>query len=428
MERQKSATLVLRSSELNWVGHWLNEGKRQTLVEDIATEFEFLNQEVKVNLYYPESISSSTGDGPQIDFIVSQVTSKNPKYDIIRIKDYYYKVAEALKDPEWGKKYLVDFSEFPDFVSNHQPFLFSDEYKAQNGGITIGPYNEGFYWAVWFNKEVADKIGIKIKQQGMTPEDFVSYVKATYEYNKKNKTDIIPIFEESNWITLENVMLQLFYSSAIDMNELNKTELDLKKLEKLEKVLEIFEEISNYEPTFKDRSKITWGKTFDFPLQGKCLLYVQGSWMYNIWDNVDSKLLQNMYPAELPCYNGISPCYIGGFKACWAVLKNSPQREQAIKLLKHWAKPEVAEKWVRYTKCPTGIKGNLTTTSIGLDQFEDFEYSISKAYGLHMVNPADNRLIFGMKNKDIRIPSVIDIVEKKKTAAQVMKEIRRQLK
>jgi len=41
-----------------------------------------------------------------------------------------------------------------------------------------------------------------------------------------------------------------------------------------------------------------------------------------------------------------------------AVLKNSPHRDQAVKLLMSLNKPDVAEKWARYTKSPTGVKGN----------------------------------------------------------------------
>lgn len=413
-------------STVNWIGHWKGEGKRMALVSEVANEFEFLNQDVKVNLKFPEDVYFK-GDASEIEFIAKQALSANPEWDIIRVKDYYPDVAKYLNDPEWGKKYLVDFSQFPDFVAHQQDFLFSDEYKAQNGGITIGPYNEGFFWAVWYNKEIAQKLGINIKQYGMTVEDFVSYIKATQDYNQKNNTDIIPYFEESGWLTFYNVMMELFYSEIGDINKINDANYDPKKIVAIGKVLKLFEEISTYNPLPKNRSKINWSETFDYPLSGKCLLYVQGSWMYNIWDNIDHAKINNMIPCELPSFSGTSPCYIGGYKACWAVLKNAPHYDQAVKLMKMWTNPEMSEKWVRYTRCPTGVKGNLSENTFGFDQFEDFEYNISKKFGLHLINPIDNRYIFGMKNKGITIP-FIDILEKRTTAEIVMNNIRKQIK
>ncbi len=426
-QNTKQITAQKNVKEVNWIAHWSGEGKRQQLVEEIAKEFEFKNQDIKINLFYPETANKDGGgDSVEISFMANEVLSQNPKFDIIRLKDYYPQIAKKLKDPDWGKKYLVDFSEFPDFVEKHQSFLFDDEYKNLNGGITIGPYNEGFYWTIWYNKAVADKMGIKVKQTGMTGDDLVGYIKTAHEYIVKNNSDVIPYFEEGVWLTSEMVMFQLFYSAVGDLNELKKPEFDPKKLQKLETVLNVFAEMSKYEPTFKDRSKISWWSTTNYPLEGKCLFYVQGSWMYNIWEKKDKELLKNMYPAELPTINGSAPCYIGGYKACWAVLKNAPHKEEAIKLMKYWANPEVAENWVRSTKCPTGIKGNLTSTTIGFDQFEDFQYNLSKKYGQNMITSTDNRYIFGMRNRAIKIP-FIDIMEKRKTVAQVMAEIRRQI-
>jgi ABC-type glycerol-3-phosphate transport system substrate-binding protein len=428
INEKKGFNKVVDSQQINWIGHWKNEGLREQLVKEVANEFEFLHQDIRVNLKFPEEVYfKNNGNDDEIDFIIKAIQSDKPQWDIIRIKDFYSNISVRLKDPDWGRKYLVDFSEFPDFVDHHQKFLFNDDYKQQNGGITVGPYNEGFFWAVWYNKNVADKMGITIKQFGMTDQDFIGYIKSAYAYNKSHNTQIVPLYEEANWITSENLVLQLFYSSIGSMDELNKKEYDPRKMDKLEEIFKIFEEISNYEPTFKNRSNIFWGKTYDYPLKGKCLFYVQGSWMYNIWDAIDKEGLQNMVPAELPSIKSSSPCYIGGYKACWAVPKNAPHRDAAIKLMKFWASAAISEKWVRYTKCPTGIKGNLTATTFGFDTYENFEYTISKKYVDRMINPVDNRFIFGIKNKDLRF-SIIDIIEKRKTATQAIQEIKRNIK
>lgn len=414
-------------SEVNWVGHWQKEGKRQKLVDEVASEFEFLNQDIKVNLLYMDSIMLGATDSMEIDLIAKEATSLNPRFDIIRVKDYYSRVGNYLNDPEWSKKYLVDFSDDPDFKATHQEFLLSDEYKADNGGMTIGPYNEGFYWAVWYNKELANKMGISVKTFGMTADDFVGYVKQAHEYNLKHNTSIAPIYNARDWLTLDILVNQLFYSLIGNVDVIKNTKYSPAKLRALEKVLAVFDELGKYESSFKDRSKIGWWPSLSLPLDGECLFYIQGSWMYNIWDNIDAQKVKRMYPAEIPTMAGVTPCYPGGFKACWAVLKNAKHKEEAIKLLKYWMSPQMSENWVRYTKCPTGIKGNLAQVSLGLDQFEDFQYQLSKKFDGKLIKPTDSRYILGIRNKDVQI-SVIDILEHKKSAAQLMSEIKRQLK
>jgi ABC-type glycerol-3-phosphate transport system substrate-binding protein len=419
---------------INWIGHWMTEGKREQLVREVATEFEFRNQNIKVNLQFPDSVYSlgqmknlGTGDDAEIAFIAEQVTAPKANWDIIRLKDHYPKVALKLNDPDWGKKYLVDFSEIPEFRNNHYDFVFTPEYKAANGGITIGPYNEGFYYAIWFNKELAKKIGVNIKQYGMTPDDLISYIKAVSDYNKANNTSIIPIFEEKGWVIAPMLVNSMFYSLVGDYMEIINTNFNPKKLDYLEQSLKVLEEIAEYNPLPKNRSELEWSKTFNYPLDEKCLIYAQGSWMYTIWNNIDKEKLRNMMPAELPSFTNNCPAYIGGYKACWAVPKNAPHKDEAIKLMLFWSTQEMAEKWVRYTKCPTAVKGSLTATSLGLDQFEDFQYYVTKKYGLHMLNPVDNGYYFGAKNASIQIP-VMDILEKKQTVKEVMKNIRKQIK
>jgi ABC-type glycerol-3-phosphate transport system substrate-binding protein len=106
----------------------------------------------------------------------------------------------------------------------------------------------------------------------------------------------------------------------------------------------------------------------NYPLEGKCLFYSNASWMYNLWFKLDSSKYKNMIPTEYPVFKQ-SPICFGGYFVIWAVLKKSPNRERAIRFLLSVNTPDVAEKWVRYNKSPTGIKGNLTTYNFGLDKF-----------------------------------------------------------
>ena len=61
----------------------------------------------------------------------------------------------------------------------------------------------------------------------------------------------------------------------------------------------------------------------------------------------------------------------------WAVMKNSPNREAAIRLMQFWSRPEIAEKWVRYTKNPTGLTGNLYDPEYGQDLFATYQKKLA---------------------------------------------------
>jgi ABC-type glycerol-3-phosphate transport system substrate-binding protein len=95
---------------------------------------------------------------------------------------------------------------------------------------------------------------------------------------------------------------------------------------------------------------------------------------------IDETKTSKMIPAELPVFQEVEH-YIGGFLPTFAVMKNSPHREDAIKLLMYWSQPKIAEKWVEYTKTPTGLKGNLSTADLAGDRVEQFQAEIGKKYG-----------------------------------------------
>src|SRR5208283_3923636 len=116
-------------------------------------------------------------------------------------------------------------------------------------------------------------------------------------------------------------------------------------------------------------------------------------------------------------------CYVGGYQSCWAVLKNAPNRDNAIKLMNYWTRADISEKWVRYTASPTAVKSNLTSVTLRLNQFENFKYTMNIKYGTHLLESYDNRYILGIKNKDVKIP-FIDVLENKMTVGQAIQKIK----
>jgi hypothetical protein len=90
--------------------------------------------------------------------------------------------------------------------------------------------------------------------------------------------------------------------------------------------------------------------------------------------------------------------------------------------------PDIAEKWIRYTKCPTGIKENLTSVSFGSDAFEEFTHTIDQKYGFRKLsfNYLENSMVLGISKRNVDLHT-IDVATGKMTADAAMAEIRRQL-
>jgi hypothetical protein len=414
--------------QVNFMGHWLGEGKKEQLLKEFVTEFEFVNQDIKVNMVYPEHIYfDRRKQDVEVQFNTEILKKEKPSYDILRFNGEFGRVGELLHDPDWTKKYLVDFSEIPEFTKNVPAELLSERTKSYYGGIIPGPLNDGYDWVFWCNAEVAKKIGIQVKQFGMTSEDLLGYFKAVYTYNQSHNDHIIGLYEAGNWRTAPTLAQSLFFSEMKDMDELLNTAFSSKKIDAWEKVLTVLEHYSQYHPIAPDWESTTWTETTNYPLDGKCLFYANATWMYNLWEAASPQKLNNMLPTEMPVFND-SHIYIGGYQATWGVLKNSPHKDQAIRLLLALNTPDFAEKWVRYTKSPIGIKGNLTSVNFGFDKFEDYEFYIRKKYGENKT-PVYNTssYYFGSRNEKV-YNNVIEVLTGKKTAAQAMSEIKRAIK
>ena len=429
-EGQSNKTLIAQNvtTRLNIVGHWLHEGKRENLIRDLANEFEFLNQDCKVNLVFPEDIYYSRSKKDcELEFIAKAITSDKPEWDVIRKVNDNSEQVEYMKDPFWAKKYLVDFKEIKEYRDNTMPELLSDTFNKQWKGIIPGPFLEGFNWTIWYNQAFAKELGLNIKQFGMTFDDLLGYVKAINAYNKSHNTKIIPIQECADWSTT-NVITQMLYLSEMgNMGECKKDNYTERKLSALKKALKAQEELSKNDAYPKDDQKLIWNKTQDFPLRRKSVFYVNATWMYNIWQMIDSAEVINMIPAELPVFKPVN-FYFGGYFVTFAVPKNAPHKEEAIKFLLFMNRPDMADKWTRITKCPTGIKGNMTSAILGTDHFEEFTSYIQKKYGLNKAPWVDDAALILGSSKALVNLHTNDISTGKMSADEALSVIKKELR
>jgi hypothetical protein len=377
----KKISGVTATDTVNLVGHWLNEGKRELFVRNLARVYEFENQRVKVNLKFPEELYYDAEDRASNEKYLAKVMRQGlTDWDVLRLNGEYGEVTNILGDPAWPQKNLVDFSEMEEFREGTQDALLTEEEMANWNGMIPGPYLEGQYWALWYNKKVAEKVGIEIKQFGMTFDDFAGYLKAIHQYNQNNPEDyVIPLYESYSWETTMLLALNLFSSYLGDSDLFLKWEISEKKLQAWHKTLKQIERISPYNPIHSSWSETDWASSHEKMLNGECLFYVNGSWMYNIWEGIDNERIYDVVPAELPS-SGKNVIYPHAYSITWGVPKNVPNRQEAVKFLLAMNTPDVAEMWTRYTKCPTGIKGNLSSASLGGDQFEEFAKYVQDNY------------------------------------------------
>jgi hypothetical protein len=413
---------------VNFIGHWYKEGKREDLVRNFVREYGLKNQQVNINLKFPEEVFYNREDlQSNQKFVAKILKQEKPEWDIVRINGEYQEIMQQIGDPDWPRKYLVDFSEIEEFRKGTLPELLTDEAKKAWNGVIPGPYIEGQFWALWFNKKVAQKVGIEVKQTGMTFDDFKGYLKAVHDYNMRNPQNYItPIYESIDWPTTMVIAIQLYASLLNGPEEFFQDKVTDRRLEAWKKTLEAIEEISHIQPLNPNWQKVSWGKTTASLINEECLFYVNGSWMYNIWLGIDEEKTNNCMPAEFPILEK-QTVYPGGYQIMWGVLKNAPHRDEAVKFLLAMNSPSMAEMWVRYTKCPTGIKGNLTGVSFGKDQFENFSYHIQNTYKTNSYRYSESSAwILDKRNEKTKV-FFTEVIQGKMTASQAFSQLKRSI-
>jgi hypothetical protein len=417
---------------INWMGHWYKADKRYDLVLEMKRDFSFRNQDTRVNLQFPEQIVGTNDKVVVARLIVDMIKRKKFDWDIVWMDNHIYQfVAEELNDPFWGRKHLVNFEEVPGFAQSQKPFIIEDPgYRNQTGGILVGPYLEGYYYALYYNRDLAAKMGLQVKPFGMTFEDLLGYVKVAALYNQ-NAKDKIPIFFDAYDLpSMEALFQNLVKSWLADYSATTIEQGSQKKLEAMYKGFQAFEELGKYKPLIPSYATNAWFLTRDVPLNDKALFYISGTWMYSRWRDIDVAKSAKMVPTELPVFKPVDYC-LGGVIPTWAVMKDSPHREAAVRLVMSMSTPRVAERWVQYTKTPTGLAGDFSKATMGSDVYEVYQRTMSERYGSRVQYSFNAAYLLGKKNSLLQ-RDIVDVLwkllEGKMTADQAQRSILAKMK
>ena len=397
----------VQAAQLNWMGHWKGEDKRELLVHEIKKKYEFLHPETTINLTFDVDIEGE-GDYYKMKVarkIVEMIETGKIEWDVVFCDlPVYNHVADLLGDPLWGRKHLVDFATVPGFFESQKDFIVNTPYyKERMGGIFAGPYIEGIVFCLWYTRQAAEKLGITVKERGMTVDEFLAYARALAVYNREHGSRI-PFLHLSSFNRIEALFEYIFKSHFADPLLVIEEQYDAKKAEAFLATLKIFEELSHYQPVVNpDWRTLDWRDCERDFLAGNSLFLPGGTYMYSHFRGVSPEHYKNGIPVEQP-YVGQPNGLVGHFVNAFAVMKASPSREAAIELSMMWAEPEVAEKWVEYTRNPTGIRGNLQHPVLGSlegDVYGSFLHDMERQYStLPMRNFRAPTYVFG---KDISV-------------------------
>lgn len=369
---------VKKTTKLKWLAHWKGEGKKENLIYEIARDFSFHNQDVEIEIEFPHDMLNITTKqsfyGGTVDTISQMVRHDNWPYDVMLCGIYLHNsVADQTGDKNWAKKHLVDFSNEQWFIDAHKNNLFSnDRYTRPYGDLAPGPYIEG-NWNVLYKSDIVEKkLGINIKKTDMSFDDFIAAAKSVYEYNQSH-SDKITFFSLQKVDSPNLLLTHLAMSILGKPKPSNKVEAisALRTAYQQLNKLAVYDPLKQYHPS-NDNSNLDEKNT---------LFILHPSWINMIWQRSNPKGEKMMTPCEMPSLKDkTASSYSGIYHAIFVAPKKAKNKEAAMRFIKFISSKDVADKWIKYSQCPTGLKNSISYTDFGESSFAKFSRHISKKY------------------------------------------------
>lgn len=73
--------------------------------------------------------------------------------------------------------------------------------------------------------------------------------------------------------------------------------------------------------------------------------------------------------------------------------------------------PRVAERWVQYTKTPTGLAGDFSKATMGSDVYEAYQRTLSEKYGSQVHYSFNAAYLLG-RNNSLLQKDIVDVLWK----------------
>jgi len=374
LEIQSATLKTIQPKELKIVGNWKGEGEKEKLLKDIAREFEFEHQNYLVRLDFQNNFFFNEQEiEERANQVYIQIVNNSYKNDIFYLNyPIYHAVSEKMGDKLWGEKVLVNMLDYPEIVRAHKKFVFELPYiKETFGNMIPSPVIEGNFAALWYNSELARKIGIDIRQFNMTFDDFMQYVIAANQYNENHAHKINIINPKNTFPLFFSLVYSSFFGDTASSSESN--------FKAFKNAYESFELLSKYS-AFKIHNNSGFRDEVDLMIQGNTLFTISDNKAFILVKSKNKELVTKLIPAEIPSY-GDSKYYHGYFQPFWGIFKNAKNAKGAVEFMKYISSYEFAEQYEKITKSPSGLKTVLNTNELSPDKIEMFNRHIENKYG-----------------------------------------------
>ena len=360
---------------LRWMGHWQGEGRREALVKRVLADFSYTHQDIEVFFRFASEVLPKKNQVEAGKYIAEMIRSGDLQWDVIWLDPWiYWQVAEELDDWEWGRRHLVDFSEIEEVAAYNKESLQGERAHQHTAGLFVGPYIEGFYYTMWYNRELAARLGIKLREDGMTEEELLDYASRIEEYNQSTDQESVSLLLDYGLAGgVKRLFISLWSSDIAEGLEAR----DESKVAALDRTLALFSALKSRCSSLV-RVENSWEESAQALIDGKVLFFCDATWRYNAFEQFNPEGLKQLGLAPVPGYHDKPRSVIGGYISTWAVLKNAAGRDEGVELMKYWSRPVIAAQWIKNTKSPTGLIESLYDPTFGRDSFAEYQRSIGR--------------------------------------------------
>ena len=355
------------------------EGK---MFDKIIQDFKFNNQNIKITYKYADEFATGFSRKYMSDIIFNMINTGKIKWDIIWIDDSIYNsIAIKLHNKNWADKYLINFEKIKGFSKTHRQFIINNKYfKKETGNIITGPYLKGYYYCIWYNKNIAKTLNIDIKNSGMMFSDFIEYIRICRLFNEKYNTNIIPIFSDDDEKMASILFYRIYQSYYTNIYAQTSGSANSRYNNALLKSLQAFELLAEYKPLLDDNNFNDWLNKHNLTIEDKALFYIGTTRDYIQWADSFEDKINNIIPAELPAVKPVET-YPGNFINNMAIMSNTTNKTAAVKFINFICDSLTAYKWCELTNNPTGIKlKNIPSDKFNSRWLENFHFYITSTY------------------------------------------------
>lgn len=389
------------TTTLKIMGEWYGEGERELFLRRFIQQFT-AKTGVTTEMKFPREIIHDSNTKKIAVYIANSIRSNVVPFDIIVMNPTMYGyVAEELNDPDWGQKYLIDFSTVTGFTNGHNAELLQDDWvREKTGNIFVGPFFGNDIQTLYINTKLAEQIGLVMPTYDVTWDNFISAARLVSVYNQNKQTRISVLGGNLNAIALDPIVHQLLVSQ-LDLNELETPDVTPKKIAVLKNT---FNQLARLAPYANSLYPADWQslRTDDINtrfLNNEIVFIAGPAKLYNYWQNINPESVATIYPVQLPSLNTAAEVYSGTYQPAWAVLKNSPNKDMAIKFLMQYLMPETQIDWFEKTQTAT-MQTTLEPENLFqlANQFGKYNQDMKNKYG-HLVRLyPDYSFVLGEKN------------------------------